>query len=67
MPFTNVNRGTARLFIANPFSAGEITGLFVVHHSLHERSVRGKYRNYAEKNARLSCVCEARIQRLEKI
>jgi heat shock protein HtpX len=39
-PFTDANRGTAHMFIANPFSAGAVMGWFATHPSLYERIQR---------------------------
>lgn len=39
-PFADANAGTAHLFIANPFSAEGITGLFATHPPLHARIKR---------------------------
>ncbi len=39
-PMVNANQGTAHLFIANPFSAKGITGLFSTHPSMEERIAR---------------------------
>ncbi len=37
VPFANANEGTAHLFIANPFSAEGLIGLFATHPPLRER------------------------------
>lgn len=40
VPFANANQGTAHLFIAHPFSAGGIIGLFASHPPMNERIAR---------------------------